>query len=127
MQRLCWIVLLLIACGSAHANDAMRDCYESGTVLAQCAAAWERVFQAGNKATDATTAYQLGSYEGYVSGVADQGLGTSWCPATRNIADTQIWALVAKYLREHPESWNQHTLMMVNAALQQFAPCPAHK
>lgn len=62
-------------------------------------------------------------YRGYVEGVADSGNGDAWCPPSK-VSSEQIYAIVSKYIKEHPASaTNQDAAAVVTTALATSFPC----
>jgi hypothetical protein len=126
--RLLCAILLTVACGAARA-DRLRNCYISGIELAQCAATWERVFHNDDRLPEAGTAWQTANFEGFVMAVATLTDKRDWCP-TGEIPSNQIFAVVASFLREHPERWGEKPTNLIVASLRRTAPCAqpsAHK
>jgi len=72
--------------------------------------------------SDRTTVWiDDGMYLGYVYGVSD----TIWphlCPPG-NIKGQQVVAIVAQYLKVHPEEWNKPASDLVTKALKKAFPC----
>lgn len=73
--------------------------------------------------TSAHTAYQSGMYAGYAAGAFDilTHSGTI-CPQGR-VTTVQVNAIIAKYLRQHPELLNQDAGPLVRSALETAFPC----
>jgi hypothetical protein len=63
----------------------------------------------------------VGTYEGYVLGVFDV-VEQSICTPD-NIKAGQLFAVVAKYLNEHPEQWSFAADTLVFKALSSAFPC----
>jgi len=64
--------------------------------------------------------YDCGRYEGYVAGVSDAKRAFFGSP--ENVTVGQTCSIVAKYLKEHPEKWNQPADILVIEALQKAFP-----
>lgn len=64
-----------------------------------------------------------GLYLGYVSGIADLGNKILFC-SKQNVTRGQLAAIVGKYLRNHPESWQEEASTLVAAAIEEAFPCP---
>ncbi len=62
-----------------------------------------------------------GFYIGYVRGIYESN--TNIICAGENVKLGQMTAIVAKYLNEHPEEWNQPANMLVIKALIKEFPC----
>jgi len=108
---------------SAGTNaESLGDCGINGPALAQCAADWEQVFRNGNKMENTTAIWNTASFQGFTSGVALATLQKRWCPKTGFSSDT-VNAIVAKFLREHPELWQARPVELVLAPLAQAFPC----
>ncbi|MCS3839413.1 hypothetical protein HNR03_004024 [Pseudomonas sp. JAI111] len=69
------------------------------------------------------TSLNSGMYLGYVSGVADIGNNILFC-AKSTVTRGQLAAIVGKYLRNNPESWQEEASTLVTAALEKAFPCP---
>lgn len=67
--------------------------------------------------TDFSTAWL---YRGYVIGVHD---ATSFMYGSRvNVGELQICAIVTKYLKAHPEKWNEPACDLIISALREAFP-----
>jgi len=66
--------------------------------------------------------YLAGVFDGYVLGVAYATNGNVWCPPP-NTTNGQLKAVVAKYLKANPATWNESALVLVFIALKQNFPC----
>jgi hypothetical protein len=60
--------------------------------------------------------------QGYVAGVADATAGVSWCP-TPQLTEEQVYQLVAKFMKNHPEYLNRSAATIVGDALVADFPC----
>lgn len=69
------------------------------------------------------TTLASGMYLGYVSGVADIGNNILFCTKAK-VTRGQVAAIVGKYLRNNPESWQEEASTLVTLALEQAFPCP---
>jgi len=65
--------------------------------------------------------YQTGRYAGFVVGVHDALQGILF-QAPPNVRVKQIFAIVANYLKNHPERWNESGLVLVADALKEAFP-----
>jgi len=63
----------------------------------------------------------LGGYYGYVIGIADAYEGVFFSTPF-NSTNKQLFAVVAKYLNENPEKWNEPARDLVINALQKAFP-----
>lgn len=86
-------------------------------------------FETGNKLMEYLNesekrigSYPAGVYTGYVLGVHDALDGIQICSPDGTTVN-QIKVIVGKYLRAHPESWNQSAAALVIRALRQAYPC----
>jgi hypothetical protein len=61
------------------------------------------------------------AYRSYVAGVFDAIVSTLCI--TKNISLGQTIAIVAKYLKEHPENWGNPAFEQVRSALLHAFPC----
>ena len=66
--------------------------------------------------------YEAGAFDGYVSGVAHSELQNTWCP-THPFTQTQVSAVVSKYLRDRPDAGGYPPGMIVRTALGASFPC----
>ncbi|TRZ50641.1 hypothetical protein D4S03_06450 [bacterium] len=64
---------------------------------------------------------QSGRYQGYVAGISDATADILW-RLQKNVNMGQICAIVSKYLKNHPERWNESAAILVIAALQEAFP-----
>lgn len=76
----------------------------------------------GDDTTMVARVSAIGSYMGFVAGVSDALDGLAFCiPAGVTLG--QAGAVVNKYLKEHPEEWNESGTTLVARALRQAFPC----
>ena len=73
-------------------------------------------------------AYGEGFSQGYMSGVVDTArvfLSTSgkWACLPAGVKYPQIWAVVEKYVRDHPGRWHDSALELVLDASKEAWPC----
>jgi len=104
------LVLLLVACAPAEAY------FRDGNELVE----FMRDYEKRESDSDDYSRYGLGQYTGFVIGVADLGDSVFFDMPTGTTAG-QIYAVVAKYLKDHPEQWAKpaHELV-VNALAEAF-------
>lgn len=70
-----------------------------------------------------TSYYEVGQYIGFVAGVYDAyDLNEIICSG-KNVTRGQVYAIVAKYLRNNPERWNEPAFFLVSDALKKAFPC----
>ncbi|MES1993759.1 MAG: Rap1a/Tai family immunity protein [Pseudomonadota bacterium] len=67
--------------------------------------------------------FQSGLFRGYIGGVVDVGDGILFCIPT-GVTRGQYVAVVAKYIKAHPEKWNQDASALVVNAMTKAFPCP---
>lgn len=60
--------------------------------------------------------------KGYVAGVADATIGTTWCP-NASVTEEQIFHAVSKFMATHSESLNRSAATIVGDALAADYPC----
>ncbi len=65
--------------------------------------------------------FDVGSYMGYVQGIYDSTSGLVFDPFAE-VTVAQVCAVVAKYLKENPEKWNQPAHLLVIEALKKAFP-----
>lgn len=68
------------------------------------------------------SAFKSGLFNGYVGGVVDTGDGILFC-TTSGVTRGQHSAVVAKYLKNNPEKWNQPAESLVTEAMKEAFPC----
>ena len=114
-------VIGLLICDGTSAQS-FQICEASGAALAQCAADWERVFHSGNKMEGESTVWNTASFQSFVGGVSLATIQNKWCPTGQFSLDA-IYAISAKFLREHPEQWQARPVDLVLVPLAQTYPC----
>jgi hypothetical protein len=62
-----------------------------------------------------------GRYQGYVAGVSDATADILW-QLKKNVNMGQIIAIVSKYIKNHPERWNEPAVVLVIDALKEVFP-----
>lgn len=68
------------------------------------------------------SAFKSGLFSGYVAGVVDTGYGILFCTPP-GVTRGQNSAVVAKYLKNNPEKWNQSADSLVIEAMKEAFPC----
>jgi len=68
------------------------------------------------------SAFKSGLFKGYVGGVVDLGNGILFCTTT-GVTRGQFTAVVAKYLKNNPEKWNDSADSIVVDAMKEAFPC----
>lgn len=81
----------------------------------------QEAFGASN--SNYSNCYPAGAFYGYVAGVSDDQIGRLWCPR-QGVTYGQQMAVVAKFLRDHPEWLDADANLLVISALQLAFPCP---
>ena len=66
--------------------------------------------------------YKAGLYMGFIVGIVDLGNGSLFC-AYPNVSREQSGAVVTKYLKAHPEQWNEPAAGIVVRAMREAFPC----
>lgn len=120
------LIIIVLLGWNSPAKAGLQNCWGSGSQFAQCAATWERVFNNDSHMENVRTTWEVGSFESFVMGVADAELQRAWCSRGDLDADTII-AVVAKYVREHPEEWGKLPNAIVAIALSVQFPCKPKK
>jgi len=64
--------------------------------------------------------FEIGTYEGYVTGVTDATVSMYSFDSTVTVR--QICTVVARYLKQHPERWNEPASDLVISALKEAYP-----
>ncbi len=109
--------VLLVTSGSSFGK--------SGLELKTLADAYERMQARGPNisfTSDPEAFAQAPLFMGYVDGVTDTANGRSLCfPSSATGA--QIYSIVSKYLRDHPEQWNQRADELVIRSLRATFSC----
>ena len=68
--------------------------------------------------------FDVGTYFGFIAGVTESTFNTGlYCPPN-NIENEQNYAIVANYLKKHPEKWTQPAVIIVLQAMKEAFPCP---
>jgi hypothetical protein len=109
--------VLLVASGPSFGK--------SGLQLKALADAYERLQARGpniNFTADPEGFYEAPHFMGYVDGVVDTATGRILCFPS-SVTGAQIYSIVSKYLRDHPEEWNQQADELVIRALRATFPC----
>jgi hypothetical protein len=102
----------------------MNICYSDAKALAACAAGWQAMTDAGNKVDNSKAAWEASGFENYVAGIRIVNEDMSWCnPAGSETTYEESFAIVAKYLADHPEKYDSEPAALVNLALKAAYPC----
>jgi hypothetical protein len=76
-------------------------------------------------AGQADAAFGAGSFFGYVIGIHDALDRRRRICTPNGVKVDQIVAVASKYLKDHPEKWNEPASDVVTVALGEAFPCPA--
>jgi len=76
-----------------------------------------------NKDHSMQVAHWSGVARGYIAGVSDAYNGWGWFCAPPNAELDQAVALVARYLKEHPDKWHLPGKQIVLDTLSSHFPC----
>ncbi|MCG6533887.1 MAG: hypothetical protein L7F78_04190 [Syntrophales bacterium LBB04] len=121
MKTRLWItalfILMILALAQTQSLASGTAYYLSGYKLVELMRADEKVDT--GSATGADT-YESGRYCGYILGVCDAMARAYDAPNNANVG--QIVAVVTKYVRDHPEKWNEPAADLVIKALQEAFP-----
>jgi hypothetical protein len=107
MSRITLALTLTIASFSASAH------FTSGNELAE----WLRESESSPESR-----YHTGLFRGFVSGVVDAGNKVAFCTG-EGVTRGQFVAVVAKFVKEHPELWNHAADEIVTEAMRASFPC----
>ena len=116
------ILATALVCAWTPVAHALEDFTNYGQQLARWAAAWEGATQAGGRAHDTTSALDIEFFQGFVAGVAFTTVNRAWCPVG-TYSLSQLSAVSAKYLRDHPERWSERADQLVLEGLVGAFPC----
>jgi Ssp1 endopeptidase immunity protein Rap1a len=95
----------------------------SGLQLKENADAYERMQNPNISFSADPGAYaQAPLFIGYVNGVTDTATGHTLC-FSHGVTGAQIYSIVSKYLRDHPQEWNQQADELVIRALRTTFSC----
>lgn len=115
-----WLLCVPIAQGQDSSQEKRYD----GLELAGYAALWEQSRAQGGVTYGDDNARRIEYFTGFVNGVAGATVQKYWCPRGA-YQFGQIWGVVAKYLREHPEHWHRPPAHLVTDVLAEAFPCSA--
>lgn len=115
------VALLAAAALSAVAQEWRYD----GTELAQFAADYERLRDAGGGTLDPSLSARVGYFTGFVLGVARANADRGWYCLPESLQAGQMWDAVALFLRTYPTLAQAKPSTLVNGALAKSFPCSA--
>lgn len=78
-------------------------------------------YQRYSKTFSSIDAYYAGLYEGYLDACFTMFLRAGY-PIPENVTNEQIYAIVGKFVENHPEKWNMTTIELVVTAVQTAFP-----
>jgi hypothetical protein len=111
LRFVCMMLATLFLAQSVHAGY-----FYEGNGLVKAMREYEKA-ETKDRDTDYSMAWQ---YRGYVIGVHD-ATDLMYGPK-QNVSERQICAIVAKYLKAHPEKWNEPASDLVITALKEAFP-----
>ena len=116
------LTVICFASGVSAQTTPTQPCLISGSALAQCGSAWEGIFFNANRMPDPGLSYMAGYFEGYVGAILNSEQQKTWCHKGTVSLDA-LYAVTAKFVREHPEKWERKPLEIVKEALGLAYPC----
>lgn len=123
MRKIILMLILAFVSSNAMADTLnYQPCDFSGAMFAQCAATWERVFHNANVMANDTDLWQTASFQSFIDGVAFVTLNKKWC-AKKLVPLDNIYAIVAKFVRENPEQWDSTPSYLILKPLAKLFPC----
>lgn len=105
---------LMVNCAWGH--------FQTGTELANQSTYWNKSLT-GNTSADIDIVANAARFISYVTGVHDAYEESAQFCTPSNSTRGQVIAIAAKYIKEHPEQWNQNPARIVLTSLQQAFPC----
>lgn len=105
-------LITLLACMLMLSSNSWAS-FTSGNELHKWMTEWEK--ENGNR-------HSTGLFRGYVSGVVDTGNNILFCTGN-GVTRGQYTAVVAKFLKNNPELWNNSGDSIVIDALKNAFPC----
>ncbi len=119
----CLMLGLILSCATngVLAQKELDQKYD-GPELAASAALWEKSRADGNVIHGVENVRKAEYFIGFVNGTAFATRGRTWCSGEALVV-AQIWAISAKFIREHPELWHLNPDSLVELALGEVFPC----
>jgi hypothetical protein len=117
-------VLVALFAAAAQPVVAQEWRYD-GTELAQFAADYERLRDAGGGTLDPSLSARVGYFTGFVLGVARANADRGWYCLPESLQAGQMWDAVALFLRTYPTLAQAKPSTLVNGALAKSFPCSA--
>lgn len=119
IERLILFLLIVLTLAASPAVFGQTPYDGTATQLAQFALAYDRARARGGVAQP-NELEDIGYFKGFVSGVF---VSQKWPCAREAISSEQIYAIVAKYLRENPERWGLQARDLVIEAADRVFGC----
>lgn len=116
---ICFIMILVFS-GFFYSMDAGAAPFTSGTELVDHMKENDKAV-AGKKEVDWL---KTGLYLGFIGGVYDACDGAFFCAGPSDPTQGEIVSAVSKYLKDHPERWNEPAVVLIVDALKAAYPCP---
>lgn len=121
------VIMALVLTNADGLAQGSPKTFKSGNDLVQMMPGFERMLQrvqrgdqSGEFGTVAVEGIQYATFLNYVLGVFDAT--SAWYGNVAGVTQFQVAAVVAKYLKEHPELWNYPAAILVQTALLQAFP-----
>lgn len=118
MKRKRWL-LVLCAFALVATTPIQASAYMTGNRLVECMRANERI-EAGKSISTADIVHSS-LYLGYIQGASEVTQDIAWSPPPESQLRQAI-AIVTKYLKAHPERWNEPGYVLVIDALIEAFP-----
>lgn len=115
--------VLVALCAAAALSAAAQEWRYDGAELAQFAADYERLRDAGGGTLDPSLSARVGYYTGFVLGVARANADRGWYCLPESLQAGQMWDAVALFLRTYPTLAQAKPSTLVNGALAKSFPC----
>jgi hypothetical protein len=120
------LTCVLVVLGAAVAAPAAAQEWRyDGAELAQFAADYERLRDAGGGTLDPSLSARVGYFTGFVLGVARANADRGWYCLPESLQAGQMWDAVALFLRTYPTLAQAKPSTLVNGALAKSFPCSA--
>jgi hypothetical protein len=117
--------VLAALCGAVALAAAAQEWRYDGAELAQFAADYEKLRDAGGGTLDPSLSARVGYFTGFVLGVARANADRGWYCLPDTLQAGQMWDAVAQFLRTYPSLAQAKPSTLVNGALAKSFPCSA--
>jgi hypothetical protein len=117
--------VLVVLSAAVAAPAAAQEWRYDGAELAQFAADYERLRDAGGGTLDPSLSARVGYFTGFVLGVARANADRGWYCLPESLQAGQMWDAVALFLRTYPTLAQAKPSTLVNGALAKSFPCSA--